>query len=144
MIFGGRSKARKFADFMRFFDIDYTAPEAPTLSGVATEDSVTTTVETAKTEVVTQVKETAEVATDSRDLVLSKTTFVSTSGVTLTLPATPSQGDKVGIIVGNVVDTIVARNGSYIMGLDEDLTIDTANAGFELVYTDAANGWRII
>lgn len=144
MKFGGRSKARKFADFMRFFDIDYTTPEAPTLSGVATTDTVTTTVETAKTEVVAQVAETASVASTNVNATVGETVFVATAAVTITLPASPDAGDKVGITVGEVTDTVIARNGLKIMGLDEDLTIDTAYSGFELVYTDATNGWRII
>lgn len=139
-----RSNARKFADFMRFFDIDYTTPEAPVLSGVATTTDVATDIETAKTEVVAQVAETASVAATSVNATVGQTVFVSTAAVTVTLPASPSAGNKVGITVGDITDTVVARNGNKIMGLDEDLTIDTAYSGFELVYTDATNGWRII
>jgi len=67
---------------------------------------------------------------------------VDTAGQTVTLPVTPSDGDIVGIVVGDFTDTTVARNGSTIMDLAEDLTIDTAYASIDLMYiTDT---WRIV
>ena len=38
---------------------------------------------------------------------------------------------------------IVARNGSNIMGLAEDLVSSTNGEGFALVYASAARGWII-
>lgn len=80
----------------------------------------------------------------SKTLVVNERCFVDTATQTLTLPASPSAGDLVGIQVGNFTDTVVARNGSNIMALAEDLTIDTAYLSITLVYVDASNGWRII
>ena len=80
----------------------------------------------------------------SKTLVNGEQCFVDTATQTLTLPASPSVGDNVRILVGNFTDTVVARNGSNIMGLAEDLTIDVAYLGITLVYADATNGWTMI
>lgn len=67
------------------------------------------------------------------------------STVTITLPAAPSAGDEVGVIIGNGrSDTVIARNGLNIMGLAENLTVDNANASFRLKYVNASLGWRLI
>ena len=71
--------------------------------------------------------------------------YVMTASLTLTLPATPTIGDKVGISNrSDVLTSVIARNGELIMGLAEDLTLDKLNAGFEMVYTGATKGWIII
>jgi hypothetical protein len=71
----------------------------------------------------------------------------TSTAVTLTLPTTASMGDQIRIFdVSNTFDTnscTVARNGNNIMGLAEDLTINTEGAAFELVYYNTAKGWRI-
>jgi len=73
------------------------------------------------------------------------TLYVFTADLTLTLPASPSVGDKVALSnLSGVTTPVIARNGSNIMGLAEDLTIDVANAGIELRYADATNGWVIL
>ena len=76
--------------------------------------------------------------------------MINASGgnITLTLPATPSEGDLVAAV--DVYDkattnTItVARNGSNIEGVASDLVIDLDGAGFTLVYADATRGWEIV
>jgi hypothetical protein len=71
--------------------------------------------------------------------------YILTASLTLTLPATPTSGDR--IVVSNLSGTltsVIARNGELIMGLAEDLTLDKLNAGFEMVYTGATKGWIII
>jgi hypothetical protein len=70
--------------------------------------------------------------------------YVVLGGLTITLPASPTEGNSVKISVGNFTNTTVARNGSLIMGLSENLTIDVANAGIELVYVGGFGGWRVI
>lgn len=75
---------------------------------------------------------------------------VLTSGLTITLPASPTYGMQVRISVGNFTDTIVARNGNRIMNDPSDLTIDVAHATVTLVYDISALvpapsfGWRIV
>lgn len=68
---------------------------------------------------------------------------VTAAGQTITLPASPAAGNEVVIIVGNFTDTVVARNGSNIMGLAEDMTIDSAYAAMNFLYVDATQGWRV-
>ena len=71
--------------------------------------------------------------------------YVFTANLTLTLPASPSAGDSIKISNRSSVATcVLARNGSNIMGSASDLTLDTASASFELIYSDATNGWVII
>ena len=72
--------------------------------------------------------------------------FVSVvgAGLTITLPASPAAGNEVAIQVGDFTDTVIARNSQYIMGLDEDMTIDVANITVNLFFTDATRGWRIV
>ena len=71
--------------------------------------------------------------------------YVFTANLTLTLPASPSAGDSIKISNRSGVATcVLARNGSNIMGSASDLTLDTASASFELIYSDATNGWVII
>lgn len=77
----------------------------------------------------------------NKTLEVNEKCLVSESGKTITLPASPSEGDQVGVIVEDFTDTIVARNGSTIMGLSEDLTINKENASVDFVYID--EDWKI-
>ena len=73
------------------------------------------------------------------------TLYVLKADLTLTLPSTPVAGDSIKISnLSGVATCIVARNGNNIMATATDLTLDNAVASFELVYTDATNGWVII
>ena len=69
---------------------------------------------------------------------------MDTATQTVTLPASPTIGDQVKVTVGNFVDTVIARNGSTIMELGQDLTIDVANMGVTLIYTNAVRGWVLL
>lgn len=74
---------------------------------------------------------------------------VSAGALAITLPAAPALLDQPIHIVhakGNVVANpiTVARNGKLIMALAEDMTVDVANASFELAYMDATQGWRLV
>ncbi len=88
-------------------------------------------------------------ATTSVAADVNKTYWVDTSsgGLTLTLPSVPAKGDAVRIFdAGYTFDTnnlTVARNGQLVMGLDEDLTVNTQGAAFDLVYYNPSRGWRI-
>jgi hypothetical protein len=72
--------------------------------------------------------------------------YVLTAGsITITLPATPTAGDIVGFSnMSGATNIVVARNGSNIMALAQDLTIDQDGAGFLLVYADATRGWVLM
>ena len=71
----------------------------------------------------------------------------STSAIIVTLPSSPVLGQKIGIIdaAGTFAtnNLTLARAGSKIMGLAADMVVNTNNASFTLVATDAAD-WRIL
>lgn len=70
--------------------------------------------------------------------------YVLTATTTITLPATPAAGDPVWIVNRSGTATpVIARNGSNIMGLAENMTLDDTNATVALVYADATRGWVI-
>jgi len=63
---------------------------------------------------------------------------------TITLPATPSATDYVTIASGPAAATnavTIARNGSTIMGLAENMNVNNANISFQLVYSGTT--WRL-
>ena len=77
---------------------------------------------------------------------VSSNTYALTASLTLTLPLTPAAGDWIEVINASGVTTcVVGRNGSNIMSLAQDLTIDAsdATAAFVLTYTNSTVGWAI-
>jgi len=66
---------------------------------------------------------------------------------TITLPASPAVGDQVQILDATgdfgTNNLTVARNGSNIMGLAENMDCDMADEGFLLVYANASEGWKL-
>ena len=73
---------------------------------------------------------------------------VDTAGRTITLPETPTNGQKVRVSVGDFTNTTIARatiSQEKIMNDASDLTIDVANTTVTLIY-DSFNsfGWRIV
>lgn len=91
------------------------------------------------------VSYTATVTAINKTLVSGEFCAVTASSTTLTLPSSPAAGDAVYISIGNFDDTVINRNGSNIMGVAEDLTLDKAYVGLTFIYSgDASQGWRII
>ena len=86
------------------------------------------------TSVVTSASATATVNTH---------VYVSAAGRTITLPASPTIGQRVIITVGNFADTVVGRNSSKIMSLTADMTLDKAYLSIQFIYTDTTQGWVI-
>jgi len=67
----------------------------------------------------------------------------TTLGIDITLPASPQPGWEVGVaIAGTFLDTDIVRNGSNIMELAEDMTLNREYIAIQLVYVDANVGWR--
>lgn len=73
----------------------------------------------------------------------------SSGNVTITLPSAPTINDApinithVGGSLASGQLITVARNGKPIMGLNEDLSVNTANASFSLMFCDNTKGWRL-
>jgi hypothetical protein len=71
--------------------------------------------------------------------------LTNVAATTLTLPATPSAGDLVWVTVGNGLTTnVVARNGSNIQSLAEDLTLNSAYAAVQMRYINSTIGWTFV
>jgi hypothetical protein len=71
--------------------------------------------------------------------------YVLTASLTLTLPASPVVGDSIKISNRSGTTTcVLGANNKKIMGAAANLTLDTASASFELIYSGAAEGWVII
>ena len=70
------------------------------------------------------------------------TTYVLISSLTLTLPVSPTSGNSVTIINRSGTETcVVGRNSQNIMGLAENLTIDSLNTPITLTFADSTRGW---
>jgi hypothetical protein len=69
--------------------------------------------------------------------------IVGANGITLSLPASATQGEKIGFVPRPGINSYtINRNGNNIMGLAENLIIDVQRP-FALVYDNATNGWLI-
>ena len=68
-----------------------------------------------------------------------------TDPTTVTLPAAPTAGDKIGVVNNTGLETcVIARNGKPIMSLGEDLTLNYLNATVRLMFVSDAIGWFIL
>jgi hypothetical protein len=68
---------------------------------------------------------------------------ITTSGVTLTLPASPEPGEEVAVSVEDATDTVIDRNGNPILNEDSDFTIDLARTYVEFRYVNGTEGWAV-
>lgn len=70
------------------------------------------------------------------------------AAVTLTLPSNPAAGDYIKISNLSTLTTNVvaqAASGERIMGVAADLTLDNANAAFQLIYSGVSDpGWVVV
>ena len=70
--------------------------------------------------------------------------------VTITLPASPSAGDKVSIMDASAAggfgsnNVTVNRNSQPIRGAASNLTLSTNNQSIKLYYTNATKGWQYV
>lgn len=68
--------------------------------------------------------------------------FTNVAAVTATLPPTPTEGQSVRTTFVNVLTTnVVARNGSTIMDIAQDITLDIAKTNILWQYLNSS--WRI-
>ena len=87
-----------------------------------------------------------DITTTSTSKTLSNLEYctVTQDNLTITLPSSPSVGDKVMIgIGGDYTNTTISRNGSNIMGLAENMVIDSGYVTLSLIYINSTLGWRI-
>ena len=81
----------------------------------------------------------------SNTTAVSNSVYVLTANLTLTLPANPGIGDSIKISNRSGVATcVLGANNKKIMGSASNLTLDTASASFELIYSGTEQGWVII
>ena len=69
--------------------------------------------------------------------------IVNDSSLTITLPASPDVADIVEVRILGTRYCTIARNGSKIESLEENLYIDTMDGYVRLIYTSATLGWII-
>ena len=90
------------------------------------------------------------VVSSARTLEAADLIAADTSGgaFTLTLPLNPSNGDAVDIFdFSETFDTnplTIARNGSRIESLEENLVCNVEGAYFTLIYTGSTRGWQVL
>jgi hypothetical protein len=112
--------------------------DAVTLTGTQTLTNKTLTAPVITTPIIRQD---VQVISTNTTAVASRT-YVLTASLTLTLPASPSAGDWVSVQNSSgTITAVITRNGSNIMSLAEDLTLDTDFVSVTLVYADATRGW---
>ena len=63
--------------------------------------------------------------------------------VTMSLPSSPEVGDLIKYSNMDDRSNLIARNGSNIMSLPQDLTLDVTKVSFDLVYVGTNVGWSI-
>lgn len=69
--------------------------------------------------------------------------MTNVASCTATLPASPNPGDTVWVSFTNGLTTnVIARNGSTIMGIAEDMIVDTPSVTIELRYVNG--DWRFV
>mgnify|MGYP001610083834 CR=1 FL=1 len=89
------------------------------------------------------------ITADPAPAVAGSTYACNTSGgaFTLTLPAAPTAGDRIGVLDARgtfeTANLTVGRNGLNIMGVAENMTVAIEGAAFTLVYVDATQGWAL-
>lgn len=74
--------------------------------------------------------------------------WITAGSVTITLPASPADGDFVTIVEANgssgASGCSVARNGKTIMGFAANLTIDSIHFSITLTYRSSSGDWRLV
>ena len=122
-----------------------TTPEV-LITGAITQETDATTVSYVYSAISgTWATKTAAYTLVNRDAIFADT---SAGTFTLTLPATPAANNRVRIadLAGTwgSVPLTLARNGSKIMGLSEDYSLNVKNASVDLIYSGSTYGWRFV
>ena len=120
-------------------------PSTGTLNSSAIGISGSTIINSDK-ELGTALKSAYDTVTAGGSTTISNRTvyYVTSDSQTVTLPPTPDVGNEVVIMVGNYTGVVVGRNGSNIMSLAEDMTIDVAYASLTFIFVDPTRGWVVV
>lgn len=148
---GNPSKVIRGADFDGEFSaiaaavaskVDSTA--VSNVNNTADMDKPVSTAQAAAIALKKNLLETVSVISTNTNAVAG-TTYVFTATLTLTLPATPTAGQWVSFQNSSgVLTCVVDRNGSNIMSLAENMTVDALYVPLTLMYADATRGWVFI
>lgn len=85
---------------------------------------------------------TTELTTADTTATAGSVYVVTSAGVDLTLPSTPTVGDQIKVIeaAGDTTSRIL-RGGENIQGAANNIIIDSAYTTVDLIYVDASTGW---
>jgi hypothetical protein len=115
------------------------SPVADSVGTLAIQDDAVTAAKIASEPVAVGI--TTVVTSASVTATVNTHVYVSAAGRTITLPASPTIGQRVLVTVGNFTNTVVGRNGSKIMSSASDFTMNAAYLSIQFIYTDATQGW---
>jgi hypothetical protein len=135
------------ANFRIISDSDVSKELAFSLSGITTGTTRTLTVPNASGRIaLSNYIVVSSAQTLSAGAVAAANT--TAGAFALTLPASPANGDTVSILdYAGTFDTnnlIIARNGSNIESLAEDLDCNIEDAAFSLVFVGSTVGWKVV
>ena len=130
-------------DGKSFVDEDNMASNSAT--AIASQQSIKAYVDATTSDINYNLTKTANYTAVGGDRILCDT---SGGAFTITLPASPSAGDKVHVLDAAASfdnnNLTIARNSKKIQGATADLTITTENTGIGLVFYNDTYGWRIL
>jgi hypothetical protein len=71
---------------------------------------------------------------------------VTANSLILTLPLSPTAGDRVSVFqaAASITGTVINPNGEKINGVSGNMTVDTDEFSFDLVYVSAGYGWKVL
>ena len=148
-------------DFTKLAAVDSTAAEFNILDGksfvdednmasnsataIASKQSIKAYVDATTADINYNLTKTGNYTALAGDRILADT---SGGAFTITLPASPSAGDKIHVLDAAASfdnnNLTIARNGKKIQSATADLTITTENTGIGLVFYNDTYGWRIL
>ena len=130
-------------DGKSFVDEDDMSSNSAT--AIASQQSIKAYVDATSASIGYNLTKTANYTASAGDRILCDT---SGGAFTITLPASPSAGDKIHLLDAAASfdnnNLTVARNSKKIQGATADLTITTENTGIGLVFYNDTYGWRIL
>ena len=130
-------------DGKSFVDEDDMSSNSAT--AIASQQSIKAYVDSTTSDINYNLTKTANYTAVGGDRILCDT---SGGAFTITLPASPSAGDKVHVLDAAASfdnnNLTIARNSKKIQGATADLTITTENTGIGLVFYNDTYGWRIL